>query len=800
MLKPSLPSWKLTTSVAGYLMILASPILLHAQEEETIYDLSELMVQAAEDDIFEILPTRMSSSTYGTSRMLEDTPRSMTLIESATSDLFGIQTVNDFVAVTPGSFTGNYFGVPGSLDVRGERADNFFRGFRRIENRGNFPTNISSTDYVEILRGPPPPIYGGGKVGGILNYIPKTARSNTAKYIEDPTGAAKVTVGTYGKLLGSLEYGLPFEMGGKPSGAYFFVQAEDSDHYYNDIYNKSFLFQAAFDTEISDTITLEYGFMYQYADLNQSLGWNRVTQELIDSEGGRYLGGRAALELETSGDGFLQPSEIEDYDLEQFAFANPFPYDALTDNQKAAFALDPSTVEFTKINHHEVQVEPIDFSESDVITAYFDVTVEMDNGLKVKNQSFYDDMDHTKYSSYGFTADYVAYAFENKTTFEWQNEFDNNFVLDNVFGVSYRYSDGEEKESRGRGYQVLDRRDISFGATPNDRFEGAHTGTGNVEYNWVQIGDFSDLGVFGLIDGSGAGPLGFILSARWDQYDAETFGTNVGGVYDTAEDSESTFTYNGSLIYNFNKDVNAYVTYAESTYLELGQGGMIARTNIGDGIWTQDSKLTEVGLKGTIAERRLFAAIAYYEQEKTAFNNLSGGFDYYESEGVEFEMRYAPTKTLSFIGTATWQESRLLNTPFFLGVPPVTLGLDPALVYGGRFVGVGGILGVDSPSISPTPEEVFSLNATYTSPNGWGVSLGGTYVSSFFSGYAKEVILPSYLVTRGALFYNTGNWSFRLNANNILDEKYYNPQFLFWDTFVSPSTGPTFDLTTTYSW
>ena len=364
---------------------------------------------------------------------------------------------------------------------------------------------------------------------------------------------------------------------------------------------------------------------------------------------------------------------------------------------------------------------------------------------------------------------------------------------------SYRYSDGEERESRGRGYQVLDRRDISFGATANDRFEGAYTGTGNVPYNWVQIGDFSDLGMFGLIDGS-SGPFGFILSARWDQYDAETYGTDVAGVYDTADDSESAFTYNGSLIYNFNNDVNAYLTYAESTYLELGQGGMIARTNIGDGIWTQDSELAEIGLKGTFAERRLFAAIAYYEQEKTAFNNLSGTFDYYESEGVEFEMRYAPTQTISVIGTATWQESRLLNTPFFLGVPPEALGLDPVDVYGGRFVTVGGILGVDSPSMSPTPEEVFSLNTTYTSPNGWGISLGGTYVSAFYSGYAKEVKLPSYLVTRGALFYNNGNWSFRLNANNILDEKYYNPQFLFWDVFVSPSTGPTFELTTTYSW
>ena len=39
--------------------------------------------------------------------------------------------------------------------------------------------------------------------------------------------------------------------------------------------------------------------------------------------------------------------------------------------------------------------------------ARFDVTKLFNNGITLKNQSFYDSMNHTKYSSYGFTADYV---------------------------------------------------------------------------------------------------------------------------------------------------------------------------------------------------------------------------------------------------------------------------------------------------------------------------------------------------------------------------------------------------------
>jgi iron complex outermembrane recepter protein len=410
-----------------------------AVKPEEIVTLEKFVASAKADDLYDVLPARETASLFGVPRPLIDTPRSITVIESSLTDLFSIRTVNDFVAVTAGSFTGNYFGVPGALDVRGERADNFFRGFRRIENRGNFPTPIASTDYTEIVKGPPPPIYGGGKVGGVLNFIPKTAKSKTAKFIERPVGQISATVGNYGKMLGSFEYGTPFSLLGKKSGVYLFVQAEDSDSYYDNIYNKSQLVQLAVDTQLTSDILLEYGFMAQWADLNQSLGWNRVTQRMIDSDG-EYLAGTPRLDLDTNRDGFLSPAELRPFALEQFAFANPFPYGALTAQQQAAFALDPTTVRTVKLSHHTVQVEPIDFSRTDSLTAYFDVTKNVREGFTLKNQSFYDYMNHTKYSSYGFTADYLAMAFENKTTATIHATPGSNTVLDGVFGVSWRYS------------------------------------------------------------------------------------------------------------------------------------------------------------------------------------------------------------------------------------------------------------------------------------------------------------------------------------------------------------------------
>ena len=772
---------------------------LVAQTAEPVLTLEKMVSEARAADVYDVLPNRESSSVFGTARTQQDTPRSVTLLESTLIDLYGIQTVNDFVAVTAGTFTGNYFGVPGALDVRGERADNFFRGFRRIENRGNFPTPVAGTDYVEIIKGPPPPVYGGGKVGGILNFIPKSAKSKTTKFIDKPVGITTATVGTYGKKVGSIEYGTPFTLLGKRSGAYAFLESEDSGSYYHDIYNKDTLFQLAVDTELSDSVLLEYGGMAQWAKLNQSLGWNRVTQAMIDGDG-TYLAGRPGLNLDANGNGFLSPSEVGAYALEQFAFANPFPYGALSASQQAAFALDPSTVKTVKLSHHQVQAESIDFSKTDALTGFFDITKTYGPDAFLKNQSFYDSMNHTKYSSYGFTADYTDVVFENKTTLHYKFEPAKDTVMDTISGISYRYTSGDERESRGRGYQVLDRRDISYGATGNDRFEGAHTGTGNVPYNWRQIGTSSNFGIFGLLDTTWEQKFSLILSARWDNYKATTNGTDLGGVFAKVTDSQDAFTYNASLSYKAPCGLTPYLTYAESSYVELGQGGMIDRLNLEGGTWLQDSKITEAGVKGTLLDNRLYATLAWYEQQKTAFNSQAGSFDRYKSKGLEFEARYAPTKSLSFTAAATWQKTTLLNSPFFLGVTPSYLGLDPVKSYGGRYVAVGGLIGVPTNLETPTPRKVFSVGGTYTSASGWGASLGGSYVSSMYAGYLQQIRLPSYFVTRAALFYHKGPWSLRLNATNILDEKYYTPQFLFWDTFISPSVGPTAELSVAYKW
>lgn len=767
---------------------------------EAAEDEDAIVITGEKKDTYDVLPDRPTASVFGTERALAETPRSVTLIEASLIDLYGVRSVNDFVNITAGTFTGNYFGVAGALDVRGERADNFFRGFRRIENRGNFATAVTASDFVEVIKGPPPVIYGGGKVGGILNFVPKSGKTKNDELISRFTGSAALIGGTYGKKVAKAEFGTPFSLGGMDSSIYVSGEVEDSKHYYNNIYNKNRLLQAALNTQVSDTVRLEYGGMYQNADLNQSLGWNRVTQELIDTDGGRYLAGRPGLNLNTNGDIWLSPSELTPYALEQFAFANPFPYGALTANQQAAFALNPATVGYVPISHRTVQAETMDFSKSDVFTSYFDIVWKPSDNLTLKNQSFFDYMDHIKYSSYGFTAKYKVHVFENKTTATFKVEPSDTSSIEVVTGLSWRISDGREQESRGRGFQVLDRRDISFGATPNDRFEGAWTGTGNVPYNWDQTGRHTNLGLFALLDTRIGDKISLILGGRMDRYSVWARGTDLNAVFATASDSDTAWSYNASFNYEPVEDINLYVTHAKSSYVELGQGGIVDRLNIEGGTWVQDSDMTEVGLKGYLDHGSFYFNLLGYRQQKSAFNAQANQFDYYKSKGIEFEGRYALTRRLSLTASATIQETKLLNAPFFLGLPPSVLGLNPQQVYGGRFVGVGGMIGFNGPIDAPTPDTVVSIDGTYTHPSGFGFSLGGTRVASMYAGYAKAVKLPAYTTVRAAAFYRLGQFEARVNVNNVTNSKYYTPQFLFWDVFVSPSVGRTAELTLSMKW
>ena len=775
------------------------PLVVNATLE--LATLSDSVIVDAQMDRFQVLPARPTNSLFGFDKPIAEIPRSISVIEANHITRYDVRTVNDLVTVAPGSFTGSYFGVPGSLFVRGEPGDNFFRGFRRVENRGNYATPVAATDHIEIVKGPPSPIYGGGKIGGFLNFLPKTARSASAKWMESPQGKVTATYGSYDQKIVSAEVGVPFTVGGRRAGFYVFGQFEDSNSFYKGIYSKSKLGQVAFDVELAPRWRMEFGAQGYSGQRPQNIGWNRVTQDLVDNK--RYLSGTPLVNLSSNGTD-LAVGDLRDGLLEQFAFtSNMGPLFAFVPSfaqQASLYKLDPATLRTVTLSHDQIFVDGLDFSDAFTMTAYFDLINEVRPGLTLKNQTFYDLMDHTKYSTYGFGADYSPWVIENKTSIDWTISPSESFVLQNTSGLAYRYSGVSAGESRGRGYQVIDRRDISIGSLPNDRFQGPFNSAGQVTFNYFQDGAYGDTGLFMLSNLDYKKKLNILGGVRFDYYTPDFTGRFNGEPVATATNSNTATTYNASVTYSPGQGLFPYFTYATSTYLELGQGSELDQAMVANGTYLQDSNLYEGGLKVSGLGGRVFASAAFFQQKRTAVNKETAGIDYFRTKGLEVEARAAVHRKVSFTGAYTWQKPEQLNIPFLLGIPPSLLGVAPENGYGGRFVGLASIFNVEAPVPVPgQPPHVGSVFGTYAFRRDAGVTLGTTIVSAVNAGYVSDVRLPAYSVWRGSVYFQRAGWGINVGVNNLFNKEYYQSQFLFWDVFVKPSELRTVNMTMSYT-
>ena len=131
-----------------------------------------------------ILPIEASEAAFGFSKDLFDTPRSVSVVSQQTIDLFGLSAVEDLVRFAPGVYTTTRFGIQGSVDVRNVPADTFFRGMKRLTLQGNGRSVLAAMDTIEVVGGPPSPIYGMGKIGGYTNMVPKSGRAANGEYLD----------------------------------------------------------------------------------------------------------------------------------------------------------------------------------------------------------------------------------------------------------------------------------------------------------------------------------------------------------------------------------------------------------------------------------------------------------------------------------------------------------------------------------------------------------------------------------------------------------------------------------------
>lgn len=818
-MKPAASTFSLRAlALIGFAGGLITPTLTSAQEAATETTtatddgVAEVVVKAKVNQEVNILSNDPVESVFGFDKTIKDTPRSVTTISQETLNKLNINELDDLVALSPGSFTQSFFGVAGSLDLRGTPGEVYFRGVRRIENPGNYPTPIGASDRIDIVRGPASPIYGPSKIGGYLNFVPKSGRAEDGAYMKEPMGEVGVTRGSWDKDVMHGEVGGPGKMFGKDFGYYFYAEVEDSGSYYQNTSTDQSIYQASFDMQLSDSTKIEFGSMYHNYEGNQVAGWNRVTQDLIDN--GTYITGTPA-SLDTDGDGRMSAAESAAGNLFSFFFLGVGAYsaeevNAALDAQPNLALLNPGT---THINGNQVLVDPADELVDSVATFYFDITHQIAEDLTLTNKSFYESLENNNENAYGFSQYADTWAFEDQLILAYSHQ-----PLDWLRGAyqlspSLRHQDFEHGDNYA--FEYFDRRDITGPNTPaSSRTLSTRDGSTLEPFSNHVVGNYTDLGLAFLTDLAFFDDLHLLAGGRYDSVDVESTclpdATNdyCDGV--TRSGSDTGLSWSASLSYDVvAAGLTPYVTTARQSTLITGQGGQVPTDLVVDKAFFGDSTLLEYGVKGSFIDDRLYASLAQFEQERVDYNAQDTVTNNTTlAKGVEFEFRGVVTNNLAITGAFTSLE--VYNVPVgslqfsFAGAEDLPEGVDPSKIFGGT---IGGVLANSDSRKAGIPENIYSLYLIYNfdqsllpALDGLTATVGMTHADSTYSGWSQSVTLPSYTLVNAGLNYETKRWKFGLQGKNLTDERYFRSNFpdLFGSSVVLPELPRNFLVSTAY--
>lgn len=808
-----------------------------AQESEDNEAVDEIIVKGSLNS----LPTQNVGSVFGFDKTLLETPRSASTISAEQMARFDMTDIDDLIALAPGTFTQSFFGIAGSLDVRGTPGETYFRGMRRLDNPGNYPTPIGATDRMDIVRGPASPIYGPAKIGGYLNFVPKSARADSGQYLDQPEGRISYTTGTWDKNVLTGGVGGPGKLGGRDFGYYVYGMFENSESYYENSGTEQTLLQASFDADINDNLRIQFGGMYHKYDGNQIAGWNRLTQALIDD--GTYLTGTAQA-LDTDGDGSISHAEyaatldFDDSDGDGAFGINPFvfrPEFVTVGDLDSLMALE--NVGTAKLKGSQVLVAAGDILENEVTTLYFDIIYTTASDWEIKNQFFYEAYENLNENAYGFAQFHDSWVIEDKIVISKVVET-GSLTASMQFSPSIRHTDFKHGDDFTNEY--FDRRDLTGPSTALDR--RLLSTRIDDDYSEYDIGDYTDLGIGFMVDLTWESGLNILLGARYDTIDIESripvdkimlFNFTTGFVLqsddgqfllndfvDTANVDPATIqspvsasatedgvSWTASLSWALPMGIIPYVTASEQSTLIAGQGANISAANVFNGDSFDTSELLEFGVKGSFLDDSLYVALSIYEQERTDFSAQAIVTNTVNNtEGLEFEARWVATENL--ILTAGYSQIEVVNlntlndggTFSFFGAEDLPQ-IDPALIYGGAVIGVPAATNASQARRAGVPENILTFTGTYAFNNGFAINAVVIDVDSVFSGFSQAVKLPSYTLLNLGVVYETEQWTFSLTGKNLTDERYFRANFpnLFGSQIVLPELPRNYQATIAFN-
>lgn len=438
--------------------------------------------------------TQTSDFALGFDKPLIETPRTISTVSRDQLDTQGVTTIEDIMRVVPGTFTTTRYDLQGGVNVRSFTSDAFYRGMKRLTLQGHARTDLNAVDSLEIVEGPPSPIYGMGAMGGYTNMMPKSARDQSGAYLSGLKGFVQATAGSYGKTEAQVGVGAPYEVAGRNGGFYLFGLFEDSDDFVEQVKVRQKILQASNTlNNFVGPFRLETGAQYSNSITSGSY-MNRVTQDLIST--GRYVSGLPLVNLDADGDGrigyldtqrnspvsgalstgnqpllqyFTWPTDPvtgKPYPAGKFPTIAGIPQTMLTylnahpeadptgllraqgaggplpisGQLPVGFVLDPRSVGYTRIDWHRNGAFERQ-QDADLWLCYFDLIDDKDPDFTLKNQLFLDNLSETKDSNLPYGEFLDTHALEEKFTVDRRipaNLLPGWLAVNSVASLNYR--------------------------------------------------------------------------------------------------------------------------------------------------------------------------------------------------------------------------------------------------------------------------------------------------------------------------------------------------------------------------
>lgn len=805
---------------------------LVAQEElkGPILDLEEFITEAVSQEFSDsLLPTdRKVSSAYFDDMNLLDIPRAITVISPEILKQFQIRDFGDLNKIGAGTESYNFYGLAGAPVLRGWQGGIYFNGMLRAFQRNEMPTSFGALEAIEIVKGPAPAQFVPSHVGGYVNMLPKSP------FYDRASGSLKIEMGHHNHYQIQIDQGGPFLAAGKPAAYRISFTGQNADSWYDDVSNDFVSLYTAIKSQLNDSTYIFAGAEYFRFNSNENVGWNRPTQNLIDS--GEYVigeplslvrpgnGGVADRNLLSSSSDFralLIPAIIvestsmpETQRLALKNLADPevkaiiyegLPEDVIQSTSGYLYTpdyfLSGGSVFTQNIAGSTALADPNDFADSEDLMMFFDIIHNFGESSSITNKLFIEDISTDKLSSYQYAFQMNQTVVDDRLAIkhEFETEKNNNILI--KYGAQVRFTDAVQLQDFWA--EPFARRDITRkGISPNTIFlsGGQVDPLTGINYWGGGFGaegpgghaaesELSQIGVFNSVLLDMGDNFSVITSVRYDTVDFSVSipdqQTDVIGK--TTKGNNDFFNYSINPSFKLTKEVSLYAAYQETTtFVPLQGGAILGEQNFGD------SELIEGGLKVSAMNENFFASAALYEWKQSAFNDRANTSDPYESKGFEMEFTIALSERTTLIGSFGDRETRRTSRLGFRAMPlslADPTGTDNAEI--GFSLEGGSLLhqftdafgGFTPEGASPTynldlivpgaPETTAKLFLATAWESGINLAIGSMYNSSYWHNYDRSLKIDTSLVINANVSYETEKWELRLGLENLTEEDYF---------------------------